>query len=178
VLARPCPVVRDAGIYAWYISGLEDLVPLEGCNTWHGLPLVYVGISPKKDPANGTPSSKQSLRARIRYHLRGNAAGSTLRLTLGCLLAERLGIELRRVGSGERFTFAAGESLLSAWLDEHARVTWHSVPSPWLAEEELIRAVCLPLNLDQNKNHRFHARLTSLRRDARTRARELPIVPR
>lgn len=52
VLARPCPVPRAAGIYAWYISGLENLVPLEGCNTWQALPLVYVGIAPKKDPVN------------------------------------------------------------------------------------------------------------------------------
>jgi hypothetical protein len=35
----------------------------------------------------------------IRYHYTGNASGSTLRLTLGCLLAERLGIQLRRVGA-------------------------------------------------------------------------------
>ena len=39
---------------------------------------------------------------RIRYHFRGNAEGSTLRLTLGCLLIKPLGIELRRVGSGKR----------------------------------------------------------------------------
>lgn len=32
------------------------------------------------------------------------ACGSTLRLTLGCLLAEQLGIQLRRVGSGARVT--------------------------------------------------------------------------
>ncbi|WP_386143941.1 GIY-YIG nuclease family protein [Streptomyces yanii] len=43
-------------------------------------------------------TSTQNLRTRVRYHYRGNAAGSTLRLTLGCLL----GLELRRVGSGKR----------------------------------------------------------------------------
>jgi hypothetical protein len=45
--------------------------------------------------------SRQSLRTRIRYHFRGNAAGSTLRLSLGCLL----GLALRRVGSGARMTY-------------------------------------------------------------------------
>ncbi|MEU1194017.1 GIY-YIG nuclease family protein [Streptomyces sp. NPDC005859] len=43
-------------------------------------------------------TSTQNLRKRVRYHYRGNAAGSTLRLTLGCLL----GLDLRRVGSGKR----------------------------------------------------------------------------
>jgi hypothetical protein len=59
-------------------------------------------------------ASQQTLRQRIRYHYTGNAAGSTLPLTLGCLLAERLGIQLRRMGSGRRLTFAAGEGKLSA----------------------------------------------------------------
>ncbi|WP_420481527.1 GIY-YIG nuclease family protein [Actinopolymorpha pittospori] len=39
-----------------------------------------------------TRTSSQNLRTRVCYHFRGNAEGSTLRLTLGCLL----GLELRR----------------------------------------------------------------------------------
>ncbi|WP_373283393.1 GIY-YIG nuclease family protein [Streptomyces prunicolor] len=66
--------------------------------------LLYVGIAPRH-MANRT--STQNLRKRVRYHYRGNAAGSTLRLTLGSLL----GLELRRVGSGKRMTFGkAGEA--------------------------------------------------------------------
>ncbi|MFF3911407.1 GIY-YIG nuclease family protein [Streptomyces sp. NPDC001848] len=57
-----------------------------------------------------TRTSTQNLRKRVRYHYRGNAAGSTLRLTLCCLL----GLELRRVGSGNRLTFGkSGEASLS-----------------------------------------------------------------
>ncbi|MET8121086.1 GIY-YIG nuclease family protein [Micromonospora sp. NPDC005189] len=67
--------------------------------------LLYVDISPKAPPGNGRPPSRQTIRGRIRYHYRGNAAGSTLRLTLGSLLAGELGIGLRRVGSGNRLTF-------------------------------------------------------------------------
>jgi hypothetical protein len=73
--------------------------------------LLYVGISPP--PKNGAKPSKQTMRERIRYHYQGNAEGSTLRLTLGCLLSEELDIELRRVGSGKRMTYAAGEEVLS-----------------------------------------------------------------
>jgi len=41
-------------------------------------------------------------------HYAGSAEGSTLRKTLGPLLAGQLGIQLRRVGPGRRKTFADG----------------------------------------------------------------------
>ena len=144
--------------------------------TWDGCTLLYGGIAPKAPPANGQLASQQSLRHRIRYHYQGNAAGSTLRLTLGCLLAERLGIQLRRVGSGRRLTFAAGEARLSAWMANNAYVTWVETDHPWLAEQEFIASVNLPLNLDQNRHHAFHQQLTRVRADARMTARALPIV--
>ena len=52
----------------------------------------------------------------------GDVAGSTLRLPLGCLLAESLGIDLRRVGGGRQRTFADGERCLSEWMERNARV--------------------------------------------------------
>src|SRR5690349_422197 len=113
VLVRACPVPREAGVYAWYFREVPPGVPTDECVRAHGATLLYVGISPKAPPANGRPPSRQRLRNRIRYHFRGNAWGSTLRLTLGCLLADSLGIELRRVGSGKRRTFADGERTLS-----------------------------------------------------------------
>src|SRR5207249_1234074 len=63
----------------------------------------YVGISPARPVSAGGPV-RQNLRRRLRAHLRGNASGSTVRLTLGCLLRAGLGLTLRRVGSGERMT--------------------------------------------------------------------------
>jgi GIY-YIG catalytic domain-containing protein len=93
--------------------------------------ILYVGIAPRH---MATRSSRQNLRKRVRYHFRGNAYGSTLRFTLGCLL----GLELRRVGSGKRMTFTkAGEAVLSEWTAEHARVCWLEHPEPWTAEADL-----------------------------------------
>ena len=112
------------------------------------------------------------------YHFRGNAEGSTLRLTLGVLLSERLGLELRRVGSGTRRTFSAGESVLSEWMAAHARVSFIEHPEPWLLEEELIAGLDLPLNLDQNNVHPFRPVLSGLRSAAKKRAAELPVLPR
>jgi hypothetical protein len=117
----------------------------------------------------------RTLRHRIRYHMRGNAYGSTLRLTLGCLLAEQIGIELRRVGSGTRRTFADGEAKLSEWMNENAYVCWIETDKPWIAEAQVIASVCLPLNLDQNRSHAFHATLSAIRSKAKKRAAELPI---
>ncbi|WP_435241792.1 GIY-YIG nuclease family protein [Streptomyces cucumeris] len=45
-------------------------------------------------------ASTQNLKKRVRHHYGGNAAGSTIRLTIGCLL----GLELRRVDSRSRGT--------------------------------------------------------------------------
>ncbi|WP_428981574.1 GIY-YIG nuclease family protein [Nonomuraea composti] len=162
VLTRPSPVPNTGGIYGWYFTRPpHPSLPADR--------LLYVGIAPRRML---TRPSKQNLRSRVRYHFRGNAEGSTLRLSLGCLL----GLDLRRVGSGKRFTFGrAGEKELTDWMAEYARVCWVCHDEPWMGESELIARLDLPLNLDQNRHHAFHPYLSSLRARARTRARELPI---
>jgi GIY-YIG catalytic domain-containing protein len=176
VLQRPCPVPAVPGIYAWYFKELPYPIDTRGCVRRGDLTLLYVGISPKAPPRDGRAGSQQTLRKRICYHYRGNAEGSTLRLTLGCLLSERLGLQLRRVGSGRRLTFAGGEQTLSAWMADNAYVIWMETPAPWAAERELIAAVDVPLNLDQNRRNAFHAELTLRRARARAAARTLPVV--
>jgi hypothetical protein len=176
VLRRPCPVPAAPGVYGWYFKELPYPIDTRGCVALADLTLLYVGIAPKAPPRNGRAGSRQTLRSRIRYHYKGNAAGSTLRLTLGCLLSDRLGIQLHRVGSGTRLTFAEGEHRLSAWMAGNAFVTWVATPEPWATERELIAAVDLPLNLDQNRHNAFHAELTRRRAQARAAARALPVV--
>lgn len=178
VFSRPSPVPAESGVYAWYFDVAPPGVPLLGTHQTAFGNLLYVGISPSEPPRNGKAPSKQNLRKRIRYHFRGNAAGSTLRLTLGSLLASDLGIQLRRVGSGNRFTFSDGETLLSEWMGEHARVCWLADPKPWVIESKLIAKLVLPLNLDQNKHSSFHATLSAARSAQRRAALSLPTVPR
>jgi len=110
--------------------------------------------------------------------MQGNAEGSTLRLSLGCILADQLGIELRRVGSGKRFTFSTGEAALSKWLEENAGVVWHVCEKPWELEKEVISTPNLPLNLEMNAANLFYPVLTELRRAVKARAKALPILPR
>jgi hypothetical protein len=160
------------GVYGWFFRKAPSGVPISGCLERNGALLLYVGIAPRR--ADGI----ETLRSRIRYHFDGNAEGSTLRLTLGCLLADELGIELRRVGSGNRMTFCAGEAKLSAWMATNARVTWLQITQPWLLETELLGSLSLPLNLDQNAAHSFCQFLKGIRADARRRARAMPVMPR
>jgi hypothetical protein len=175
VLARPCPIPAAAGVYGWYFNPPPPGVPVDGCHIASGAWLLYVGISPRA-PSAMLQGSRQTIRRRIRSHYRGNAYGSTLRLTLGCLLADHLGIELRRVGSGTRMTFGAREAALSEWMARHARVVWAVIERQWEIEYRLLRELALPLNLDQNKHNVFHQELSALRAEHRDRARALPIV--
>lgn len=179
VLTRPCPVPRVPGVYGWYFRSVPPGVPIHDCLQAQGAVLLYVGISPKPSPQNGAPPSQQHLAKRVRYHFRGNAAGSTLRLTLGCLLAEALSVELRRVGrKGVRQTFAAGESRLSDWMAENALVSWIPTQAPRAVEETLISKLSLPLNLQGNDRHPFYPVLRALRALHRNRAIQLPVVER
>lgn len=176
VLIRPCPIPKCSGVYSWYFREIPPQVPTEECVQEDGLTLLYVGIAPKAPPASGV-ASRQTLRKRIRYHFRGNAEGSTLRLTLGCLLADHLGIQLRRVGSGKRMTFTEwGENSLSNWMGENAFVTWLENEVPWELELQLINTLSLPLNLQGNRNHPFSNILSTIRSNQRRQAKVLPII--
>jgi hypothetical protein len=175
-LTRPCPSLAHPGVYAWYFDEAPPGVPVEGCHTASEHVLLYVGIAPKETVGAATKPSRRTLGCRMRDHFRGNAAGSTLRLTLGCLLAERLGIALRRVGSGRRITFTnAGELTLGVWMTEHARVALMPIERPWEAERYLLSTLAIPLNLQGNA-HPFVSELKRIRREAKARAMELPIV--
>jgi hypothetical protein len=162
VISRPSQVPKTAGVYAWYFRQLPGAVSVDGCHRWDGMPMLYVGIAPKRPYRDGR-QSKSHLHQRVRYHYTGNAEGSTLRLTLGSLLSDALGIQLRRVGSGTRRTFSDGEQRLSEWMAENAFVCRLEDGEPWFIEELLIERYDIPLNLDQNKRNRFHPELTAAR---------------
>ena len=172
ILARPCPIPKVPGIYAWYFRQIPG-VPTAGRHTVQGLKLLYIGISPCR-PSLLDRRRVQSIRRRIRYHARGNAEGSTLRLSLGCLLSRPLRVALRRVGSGKRMTFGPGEKRLTKWMLDNAFVAWSSLPAPWNIEHSVIARLTLPLNIRRN-THPFSARLSALRSRAKARARRLPI---
>ena len=176
ILSKPSPVPARPGVYAWYFRKVPPGVPVRGCHRHNGLHLLYVGIAPRKPSSNGKSPSNRTLAKRIRNHLAGNASSSTLRLTLGCLLASKLGIKLRRVGTKGRYTFTnPGEIKLDAWLDQNALVTWMEHPRPWELEDELLRTLSLPLNIDGNE-HPYAPALSSCRKAARIAADAAKVV--
>ncbi len=117
------------------------------------------------------------MRKRITYHYRGNAEGSTLRRTLGVILAKQSGFPLRRVGSAKRMTLThRGEQSLDEWMEKNAFVSWIEHASPWELERELLDKLSCPLNIQGNSRHPFYAQLKMLMLEAVARARKLPIV--
>ena len=173
VMGKPTPVPAVNGVYFWWFKEIPPGVPTEGCITAEGYTLLYVGISPDK---RGKPNSRSNLRQRIRTHYSGNAAGSTLRRTLGVLLSGKSNFPLRRVGSGSRMTFThPGEQWLDAWMEENARVHWIPVEAPWEVEDRLIATIPLPLNI-QGNGHGFKSRLSGMRTQAAAEARLMDIA--
>ena len=163
VLHNPSPVPKKPGIYAWFFKEIPPGVPTTGCITCQGLTLLYIGIAPQKPTKSGKKSDKKIF-DRLRFHYRGDPEGSTLRLSLGCLLSEKLKIRLQRREGGKSLTFRDGEQILSHWMEENAFVTWVVRDEPWLLEEELIQKVSLPLNLQGNDRHPFYIRLKTIRK--------------
>lgn len=61
VLAKPCPVPDAPGVYAWYFRELpSDAIDAGACHHAHGLPLLYVGISPKRPSASGATGASRA----------------------------------------------------------------------------------------------------------------------
>jgi hypothetical protein len=173
VMSQPTLVPAINGVYFWWFKEIPPGVPTEDCLTQDGYTLLYVGISPDK---KGKPNSRANLKTRIKTHYSGNAEGSTLRRSLGVLLALESNYPLRRVGSGKRTTFThLGEQWLDQWMEENAKVYWVAHEEPWLFEEILIGSISLPLNI-QGNNHPFKPTLSAMRSKALKEAKIMEIA--
>jgi len=93
-------------------------------------------------------------------------------MTLGCLLADTLGIALELSATGKRKTFGEGETQLTDWMRKHAFFSWMEHPAPWDLEEEAIRRFSLPFNIQHNQHHAFYRTLRQVRRAALAAARQ------
>jgi len=167
-------VPEQNGVYAWYfrMRNVLENIPTEGCmrSQWEGddYALLYIGIAPKRAQVNGKRNS--TLNERIKnQHTNGNAEGSTLRFSLGCLLEDKLGIKLCRV---EPMKFD-DEEKLTHWMNENALVVWTLDEKPWLKEVDFIKKASPPLNIQHNRHHPFCPSLIRIRAEARERAKSL-----
>ena len=149
-----------------------------------GLRLVVQRYAtPRSDGRNQSPRrngmpvcghEQTTIAEEARGTLKGRCLRSTLRRSVGCLLAERLGIELEvtRVSRLTHCHFgfgSSGELSLSNWMRENARVSWVRHDEPLFLERHLIKTLTLPLNVKGN-NHPFAKEIGSLLRSHEERA--------
>jgi hypothetical protein len=142
------------GVYAFYFDEPPPGIDPAGCHRYDGRWLLYVGKATR-------------LRRRLGNDLVRNAAVSTLRLSLGCLLSDKLGLQLQRLPTGKR-NFAAGEKQITDWIAKHTLVAWVATEHAAKLERAIITsAICLPLNIEDNPC----AATTTVCKAARDRAR-------
>ncbi len=164
--ARPSNggVPAEPGLYAWW--GTPDALPqvplryVQDAETW----LLYVGIAPAR------LGSRQTLRGRIcGNHLRGNVGSSTFRLSLAALLWQQEGWTLSRRGS-KALLAPSSNAALSAWQEQHLRVSWVVHRAPWDVEAQVIKRLSPPLNLAMNRADTYGWALSEARQRFRSAA--------
>lgn len=161
--------LKTAGLYSWWVdaSGAADL------SRGLGLPInagvIYAGQA-GATRLRSRSKSKSTLWSRLsRNHLGGNHRSSTLRRTLGSILA-----------SADHWS-EVDEAALTAWMCEHLRV----IPIPVadresldLLESEVVASLDPPFNLSKVPTSAIRRRLTVLRRDLVSLPTVLPTLPR
>ncbi|MGY4856845.1 GIY-YIG nuclease family protein [Cryobacterium sp. AP23] len=162
-------VPSKKGVYGWWFTPGILKVPSIAYTTAEGRELLYIGIAPRKPSAAGGVSASH-LKARITAHAMKDASRSTLRLSLGVLLADELGLVLG-IHKGRANWGPAGEPRLTRWMNEHARISWVVDETPWVIEEELLAGTPLALNVD-GRIDAFAASLSARRKQARHAARQ------
>lgn len=155
----------ERGLYGWYFAQIPPRVPIDSCAAVQGSYLLYIGIAGKN------PSSKGNLRQRFfDMHLASTTSFSTVRLSLGALLRDGLDLVYRPKGKQTYWYGKEGEGRLTAWMYEHCRIAFIEDIEPWSVESLAVREYSLPLNLEGNEVHEFHATLSLLRRQTKMEA--------
>lgn len=160
---------RDVpGFYAWWLPDASALpmVPLGAGG------LLYIGIAPRD------AESAATIRSRILGDHLGNAIGrSTLRRGLTAFLWEPMAWPPFMKGAKVALS-PEHCAALTAWMEQHLRVSWCPVGEPWSYEATLIGETQPPLNSDHNHSHPFYPTLRAARKDLMAVAREAaPIRP-
>lgn len=155
------------GIYSWWFRGGALDVPEADYRCRNEYELLYIGISPSRASSAGT------LRRRLRQHVRDDASRSTLRMTLGVLLTQQLGLTLE-LNRGRATYGQEGEARITRWLVDNARVAWAIDPTPWAVERELLASSALALNIS-GRDDDFVRSLSARRSEALRVARGGPV---
>lgn len=157
-------LIPDAGgVYGWWFNVALPGVPLDGTLAKDGYRLLYLGIAPQK-PSVTAPASKSTLRKRIvGNHLGAHIASSTLRRSLAWLLKPDMDFAIARNAAGKQVMPGTDEATLTAWMRDHAALSFVVDSEPWLLEDELIaHGPSLPINI-RGSTHPFGIELSKMR---------------
>jgi hypothetical protein len=159
IVAAPHQVPPDMGTYFIFFDSGQLLLERSGYLEFDddfpisidGFDLLYVG------------ATMSQLRKRVLDHLTGNSRASSLRMTVGAVLALELGLEPIGDGSRTYFHFGDGEQRLTDWLVAHTRVAFVLTDDPFGDEKRAIAAAPVPFNISERKRHPYSKYLMSLR---------------
>jgi hypothetical protein len=117
----------------------------------HRRPILYIG------------STGLSIRCRLRSHVLGDSRRSTLRMTLGVLLAPQLGFQPIGTPGQSYFEFGEQEAVLSRWIEDHVSFAFCKCATPTSIERNLILQFRPVLNITHQRTSRHARRLMQLR---------------
>ena len=135
VMRQHVQIIPDGpGVYALL---LDDPEALEPALRRAGLRLDPLRLGERAVLYLG--ASEDSLRRRLKCHLSDDTFRSNFRMTLGAVLAEELGLEVRRPQAGRRFSFEpTSEAILSAWIGRNISVAIRESGHALVEEKTLI----------------------------------------
>ena len=166
LLANLGLVAEKPGLYfVFFRNGIELLTRTDYFALSSDVPLrtdaghlLYIG------------ATTQGLRTRIKQHLKGDGRVSSLRRTVGVMLADELQL---RVHLGRmNFHFGEGEERLTRWLCDNTLISVHPTKNPMGAEKFLIGTLSTPLNITARRTHPYAKHLMNLKALCKKRARE------
>ncbi len=157
--ARGATGLRTPGLYSWWVDELGADNLSKGLNISLAPGLIYAGLAGATHWPSGRPSANTLWSRITAMHLGSNHDLSTLRLTLGAILA---------AANGEA---SIDEAALTAWMYRHLRVV--TVPYPdadglGQLESDLLNRLDPPLNLRGVSSSPVRARVSELRRRYKT----------
>ena len=147
--------LKTPGMYSWWVdrAGAEDLTVGLGHRVDPGL--IYAGLAGATRKKSGK-SSTNTVWSRIKtMHLGRNHNLSTLRWSIGSVLAE---------GSGHQ---GVDEASLTKWMMEHLRVVTIAGLDPLTlddVETDVLRSLNPPLNLAKVERTELRTTLSALRK--------------
>lgn len=162
----PSPLPTAPGVYLFCSN-----------NEWLAEELGSPTVAPSGVPTGYRPlyiGSAANLQRRIRSHVGRSSVASSMRGSLGTILAEQIGLTPLASDIGGDLWFAE-EAILSGWIDRYCLVGVRETSNPLLLEKALVVAEKPPLNISFLKTTPLARRLIGARARVRAEARRLRV---